>query len=170
MKNRAVIITGPGFQDEEVIYPYYRLLEEGYKTDIAAKDGAVVYGKYGVPARTTMSVSDLNADDFDMVILPGGFEAPDRVRLLPEVLDFLRKMNEQKKLIAAICHGPWIMISAGITKDRKMTAFWSIEVDMRNSGADYQHKVPVVIDGNFITSPHYNNNGDFMKAVVNYFQ
>ena len=105
-----------------------------------------------------------------MVILPGGFEAPDRVRLLPEVLEFLRKMDGQKKLVAAICHGPWIMISAGITKGRKMTAFWSIEADMRNSGADYQHKVPVVIDGNFITSPHYNNNGDFMKAVVEYFK
>ena len=170
MKNRAVIITGPGFQDEEVIYPYYRLLEEGYKTDIATKDGAVVYGKYGVPARATMSVSDLNVDNFDMVILPGGFEAPDRVRLLPEVQEFVRKMDEQKKLVAAICHGPWIMISAGITKGRKMTAFWSIEADIRNSGADYQHKVPVVIDENFITSPHYNNNGDFMKAVVNYFK
>ena len=170
MKNRAVIITGPGFQDEEVIYPYYRLLEEGYKTDIATKDGDVVYGKYGVPARATMSVSDLNADNFDMVILPGGFEAPDRVRLLPEVQEFVRNMDEQKKLVAAICHGPWIMISAGITKGRKMTAFWSIEADIRNSGADYQHKVPVVIDENFITSPHYNNNGDFMKAVVNYFK
>ena len=170
MKNRAVIITGPGFQDEEVIYPYYRLLEEGYKTDIATKDGAVVYGKYGVPARATMSVSELNADDFDMVILPGGFEAPDRVRLLPEVQEFVRKMDEHKKLVAAICHGPWIMISAGITKGRKMTAFWSIEADMKNSGADYQHKVPVVIDDNFITSPHYNNNADFMKAVVRYFK
>lgn len=170
MKNRAVIITGPGFQDEEVIYPYYRLLEEGYQTDIATKDGTVVHGKYGVPARATMSVSDLNVDSFDMVILPGGFEAPDRVRLLPEVLEFLRKMDEQKKLVAAICHGPWVMISAGITKGRKMTAFWSIEADMVNSGADYQHKVPVVIDGNFITSPHYNNNGDFMKAVVEYFK
>ena len=170
MKNRAVIITGPGFQDEEVIYPYYRLLEEGYQTDVATKDGAVVYGKYGVPARATMSVSDLNADNFDMVILPGGFEAPDRVRLLPEVLEFLREMDKQKKLVAAICHGPWIMISAGITKGRKMTAFWSIEADMINSGADYQHKIPVVIDGNFITSPHYNNNGDFMKAVVEYFK
>ncbi len=170
MKNRAVIITGPGFQDEEVIYPYYRLLEEGYKTDIATKDGDVVYGKYGVPARATMSVSDLNADNFDMVILPGGFEAPDRVRLLPEVQEFVRNMDAQKKLVAAICHGPWIMISAGITKGRKMTAFWSIEADIRNSGADYQHKVPVVIDENFITSPHYNNNGDFMKAVVNYFK
>jgi protease I len=89
---------------------------------------------------------------------------------LPEVLDFVRKMDEQKKLIAAICHGPWIMISAGVTKGRKMTAFWSIEADMKNSGADYQHKVSVVIDDNFITSPHYNNNGDFMKAVVEYFK
>jgi len=170
MSKRAVIITGPGFQDEEVIYPYYRLLEEGCKVDVATKDGAVVYGKYGVPARATISTPELKVDNYDMVILPGGFEAPDRVRLLPEVLDFVCKMNEQKKLIAAICHGPWIMISAGITKDRKMTAFWSIEADLRNSGADYQHKVPVVIDGNFITSPHYNNNGDFMKAVVEYFK
>ena len=68
MNKRAVIITGPGFQDEEVVYPYYRLLEEGYQTDIATKDGEVVYGKYGVPARATMSVSDLKVDNFDMVI------------------------------------------------------------------------------------------------------
>ncbi len=166
----AVIITGPGFQDEEVIYPYYRLLEEEYEVDIATKDGAVVYGKYGVPARATMSVAELAVSKFDLVVLPGGFEAPDRVRLLPEVLDFIRGMDEQKKLIAAICHGPWIMISAGITKGRKMTAFWSIEADVRNSGADYQHKVPVVIDGNIITSPHYNDNGIFMKTVIDYIK
>ena len=170
MAKKAVIITGPGFQDEEVVYPFYRLLEENFSTEIATKNGEVVYGKYGVPARATMSTTDLKADNFDCVVLPGGFEAPDRVRLLPEVLDFLRDMEKQKKLIAAICHGPWIMISAEITKGRKMTAFWSIEADVRNSGADYQHKVPVVIDGNFITSPHYNNNGDFMKAVVSYLK
>ena len=169
MTKRAVIITAPGFQDEEVVYPYYRLLEAGFKTDIATKDEVVVYGKYGVPARATMATTELNANNFDLVVLPGGFEAPDRVRLLTEVLEFVRKMDEQKKLIAAICHGPWILISAGLTKGRKMTAFWSIEADVRNSGADYQHKVPVVIDGNLITSPHYNNNGDFMKAVIEYF-
>ena len=168
MAKRTVIITGPGFQDEEVVYPYYRLLEEGYKVDIATKDGAVVNGKYGVPARATMPTTDLKVDNFDAVILPGGFEAPDRVRLLTEVQEFVREMDEQKKLVAAICHGPWIMISAGICKGRKMTAFWSIEADLRNAGADYQHKAPLVIDGNFITSPHYNNNGDFMKAVVEY--
>lgn len=168
MQKRVVIITGPGFQDEEYIYPYYRLLEAGYAVQVATKDGAVVYGKFGVPARATMSTMDLKEDDFDAVILPGGFEAPDRVRLLEEVLEFVRQMDQKKKLIAAICHGPWILISAGITKGRKMTAFWSIEADVRNSGADYQHKVPLVVDGNLITSPHYNNNGDFMKAVVEY--
>ena len=169
MAKRAVIITGPGFQDEEFVYPYYRLLEAGFETEVATKDGAVVYGKYGVPARATMNTTDLDADNFDLVLLPGGFEAPDRVRLLPEVLTFVRKMEEQKKLVAAICHGPWILISAGITAGRKMTGFWSIEADIRNSGADYQHKAPVVIDGNLITSPHYNNNSDFMKAVIEYF-
>ena len=152
------------------MYPYYRCLEQGYKTDIATKDGEVVFGKYGVPARANLSTKELKADNYDAVILPGGFEAPDRVRLLPEVLEFVREMESQNKLIAAICHGPWILISAGVTKNRKMTAFWSIEADVRNSGADYQHKVPVVIDGNFITSPHYNNNGDFMKAVVEYLE
>jgi protease I len=117
-----------------------------------------------------MPTTELDANNFDLVVLPGGFEAPDRVRLLTEVLEFVRKMDEQKKLVAAICHGPWILISAGVTKGRKMTAFWSIEADLRNSGADYQHKEPVVIDGNLITSPHYNNNGDFMKAVIEYFE
>jgi protease I len=164
----SVIITGPGFQDEELIYPYYRLKEEGYHVDLATKDGAIVYGKYGVPARATMRTSDLDANNFDLVILPGGFEAPDRVRLLPEVLEFIRQMDNQKKLIAAICHGPWILISAGITKGRKMTAYWSIEADVINSGADYQHKIPVVIDGHIITSPHYDYNGEFMKAVMVY--
>lgn len=166
----SVIITGPGFQDEEFIYPYYRLKEAGYEVEVATKDGQTVYGKYGIPARATMSTTELDADKFDLVVLPGGFEAPDRVRLLPEVLGFIREMDNQKKLIAAICHGPWILISAGITKGRKITAYWSIEADVRNSGADYQHKVPVVIDGNIITSPHYNNNGDFMKVVIEYME
>ena len=100
MAKRTVIITGPGFQDEEVIYPYYRLLEEGYKVDIATKDGVVVNGKYGVPARATMATIDLNVNNFDAVILPGGFEAPDRVRLLTEVQEFVREMDEQKRLMA----------------------------------------------------------------------
>jgi len=167
---KSVIITAQGFQDEEYVYPYYRLKEAGYEVDVCTKDGKDVIGKYGVPARATISANELDPNNYDLVLLPGGFEAPDRVRLIPEVIQFVKGMDDQGKLVAAICHGPWIMISAGITKDRKMTAYWSIEADMINSGADYQHKEPVVIDGNFITAPHYNNNGEWMAAVVKYIE
>lgn len=165
---RVVIITAQGFQDEEVIYPYYRLKEEGYDVDLATKNAETVKGKFGTPARVNADALTLNADDYDAVILPGGFEAPDRVRLIPEVLKFVREMNEKGKLIAAICHGPWIMISADIVRGRSITSYWSIEADVRNAGANYKHKEPVVIDGNIITSPHYDYNGEFMKAVVQY--
>lgn len=169
MRKRAVIITAQGFQDEEFVYPYYRLLEAGFQVDVATKDQAPVTGKFGVPARPTRATEGLDAKDYDLVLLPGGFEAPDRVRLLPEVLEFVRQMDAAGRVIAAICHGPWILISAGITRGRRMTAYWSIEADLRNSGADYQHKEPLVIDGNLVTSPHYNNNHDFMKGVLSLF-
>lgn len=169
MARKAVIITAQGFQDEEFVYPYYRLLEAGFAVDVATKGKAPAYGKFGVPARPTIDTEELSADRYDLVLLPGGFEAPDRVRLLPEVLAFVREMDARGKLVAAICHGPWVLISAEITKGRRMTAYWSIEADVRNSGAEYRHKEPVVVDGNLITSPHYNNNGDFMKAVIAWF-
>lgn len=76
-------------------------------------------------------------------------------------------MDQQGKLVAAICHGPWIAISAGIIKGRKATGYMSIEDDLRNAGADYQD-ADLVIDGNLITAPHYRNNGEFMRAVVDW--
>lgn len=163
---KTVIITGPNFQDEEFTYPYYRLLEEGYNVDVATPDKLTVYGKYGVPAKPTIDTKNLRASDFDAVILPGGFEAPDRLRIRQEVLKFVKDMYEKNKIVAAICHGPWICISAGIMKGRRATGYISIADDIRNSGATYIEK-NVVVDGNLITSPHYRNNGDFMKAVIN---
>ena len=162
---RAVIITAPNFQDEEFTYPYYRLLEEGYSVDVATPDKVIVYGKYGVPAKPTIDTKDLKASNYDLVILPGGFEAPDRLRLRKEVLSFVKEMNDNNKIVAAICHGPWICISAGIMKGRRATGYMSIADDIRNSGATYLEE-NVVIDGNLITSPHYRNNGEFMKAVI----
>ncbi|MDD5194972.1 MAG: type 1 glutamine amidotransferase [Candidatus Omnitrophica bacterium] len=162
---KVVIITAANFQDEEVIYPYYRLLEEGFKVDVATPDKAEVHGKYGVPARPTMDTKDLKFGDFDAVILPGGFEAPDRLRLRKEVLKFVKDMFDNKKLVAAICHGPWICVSAGILKGKKATGYASIADDIRNAGATYLDQ-NVVVDGNLVTAPHYKNNGDFMKAVI----
>ena len=165
MKKRAVIITGPGFQDEEFTYPYYRLLEEGVEVDVATPNKTIVYGKYGVPAKPTMSTDELKEGDFDLVILPGGFEAPDRIRTRKEVLHFVKEMYNRSKVVGAICHGPWICISAGIMKGKKATAYMSIADDIRNAGATYLDQ-PYVVDGNLVTAPHYRNNGDFMKAVL----
>ena len=162
---RAVIITAPNFQDEEFTYPYYRLLEEEYHVDVATPDKVIVYGKYGVPAKPTIDTKDLKAINYDLVVLPGGFEAPDRLRIRKEVLSFVKELYESNKVVAAICHGPWICISAGIMKGKRATGYMSIADDIRNAGATYLEE-NVVIDGNLITSPHYRNNGDFMKAVI----
>lgn len=162
---KTVIITAQNFQDEEFTYPYYRLLEEGYSVDVATPDKVAVYGKYGVPARPTIDTKDLKAVDYDLVVLPGGFEAPDRLRIRKEVLSFVKDMYENNKVVAAICHGPWICISAGIIKGKRATGYMSIADDIRNAGAMYVEE-DVVIDGNLITSPHYRNNGDFMKATI----
>lgn len=162
---RAVIITGPGFQDEEFVYPYYRLLEAGFHVDVATKDRAVVHGKYGIPATPTVDVKDLREPDYDLVILPGGHEAPDRVRQIKEVLAFVRAMDEAGKVVAALCHGPWIAISAGVVKGRRATCYQGMADDLRNAGAIYV-EAPVVEDGTLITAPHYRNNADFMRAVL----
>ena len=162
---RTVIITAQNFQDEEFVYPYYRLLEEGYEVEVATPDKIQAVGKYGVPSRPTMDTKDLDSSRFDVVILPGGFEAPDRLRLRKEVLKFVKEMYEYNKIEAAICHGPWICISAGILKGKRATGYISIADDIKNAGATYVDE-DVVVDGNLITSPHYRNNGDFMKAVI----
>ncbi len=165
---RAVIITGPHFQDEEFIYPFYRLQEAGFAVDVATKDKAVVYGKYGIPAKPTADTKDLKESDYDLVVLPGGHEAPDRVRQDKSVLSFVKDMDSKGKLIAAICHGPWILISARVLGGRKATAYEGIADDVRNAGANYVD-APVVEDGNLITSPHYRYNADFMRAVLRKF-
>ena len=165
---RAVMITGPHFQDEEYIYPFYRLQEAGFKLDIAIKDKAVAVGKYGVPAKPTMDTKDLKESDYDLVVLPGGHEAPDRVRQDPHVLKFVKDMADKGKVVSAICHGPWIMISAKVVRGRKMTAYEGIKDDLENAGAEYV-AAPVVVDKNFVTSPHYRNNGDWMRETINKF-
>lgn len=151
-----------------MIYPYYRLQEAGFKVDIAVKDKAATKGKYGVPAKVTMDVKDLKEQDFDLVVLPGGHEAPDRVRQIKEVLEFVREMHNKNKIISTICHGPWILISAGVVKGKKITGYIAIKDDIVNAGAEYVD-APVVVDGNIISAPHYNNNGDWMRETLKKF-
>ena len=165
---RSVIITGPNFQDEEFIYPFYRLQEAGFIVDVATKDKENVKGKYGVPVKATIDAKDLKESDYDLVVLPGGHEAPDRVRQIKGVLDFVKSMHDKGKIISSICHGPWIMISAGIVRGKKISGYIAIKDDIINAGAEYVD-APVVIDGNIVTSPHYKYNGDWMRETLKKF-
>ncbi|MGP1682581.1 MAG: DJ-1/PfpI family protein [Giesbergeria sp.] len=166
----AVIITGPGFQDHDVVYTYYRLKEEGYNVDIATKEGKSVIGKYNVPlpmdktAKPNIPFTDLSVNHYDVVILTGGHEAPDRVRQDKGVLAFVKAMDDAGKIVAGLCHGPWIMISAKVLKDRKVCAYVGMVDDMVNSGAEVLD-AEVLVDGNIITCSYYGYVGKFMKAV-----
>jgi protease I len=170
MPYRAAIVTGPGFQDHDVVYTYYRLIEEGWTADVATKEGDSVVGKYGVPlpmdktARPLISFDDLDVDDYDAVILTGGHEAPDRVRQDRRVLDFVGGMADAGKVVAGLCHGPWIMVSAGVLKGRRACAYVGLRDDVVNAGADVVDN-DVVVDGNIITCSYYAYVGRFMRAV-----
>lgn len=172
---RAVVITAEGFEDEEVIYPVIRLKEAGFDVDIATKEAKSVLGRLNFPlelivkyyARLVDSLK-LNPNDYNLVLVPGGFEAPDRVRQQKPVLDFIRKMNQQKKVVAAFCHGPWVLISSGILKGKKATCYVGIVDDLKNAGAIYVDQ-PAVVDGNIITARHPRDVGDLMKAILSKF-
>lgn len=170
MSYNAVIITGPGFQDHDVVYTYYRLLEEGWHVDVATKDGGAAIGKYGIPlpmdktAKPLVSFDWLDVSQYDAVILTGGHEAPDRVRQDRRVLDFVAGMDRAGKVVAGLCHGPWIMVSAGVLKGRKACAYIGLRDDVINAGATVLES-DVVVDENIITCSYYGYVGRFMQAV-----
>ena len=164
---RALMLIERGFQDEEYVYAYYRMLEEGWEVDVASPKGGTVTGKFGVPARVNTSIELVCGVLYDAVVLTGGFENPDRLRMRSDVQMIVRWHVDEGKLVAAICHAPSILISAGVGNGRRMTGYDSIVPDLIHFGALYE-KAPVVVDGNLITAPHYRDNGAFMKAVVNW--
>lgn len=172
MQKRAIVVTAQGYEDEEVIYPVIRLKEAGFTVDIAVKGKILVMGRKNYPLETLVKfyaslvdVDTLDAELYDVVIIPGGFEGPDRVRQIPEVLKFVKKMFERGKVVAAVCHGPWVLISAGLVKGKKITGYTGIQDDIRNAGAIFVD-APVVEDGMLVTASHARDLGEFMVAVL----
>ncbi|HLD83855.1 MAG TPA: type 1 glutamine amidotransferase domain-containing protein [archaeon] len=147
---KVLIFAAEGFEDNELLYPYYRLQEAGCDVKVVGLGESECRGKHGVPVKCDGKIEDFNADDFDVVIIPGGW-APDKLRRSKAALDFVRRMDAEKKLIASICHGPHVLVSADILKGRKLTCVSAIKDDVVNAGGIYSDE-PVVIDGNLITS------------------
>jgi protease I len=148
---KAAILVENLYEDLEFWYPYYRLREEGAEVTVVGTGSSPLYkGKHGLEAKPDMIVDDANSRDFDVVVIPGGY-APDYMRRYPALLNFVKGMHGEGKVVAAICHAGWVLASAGLTKGLSMTCFSSIKEDMINAGANYVDR-PVVRDRNIITS------------------
>lgn len=152
------------YEDPEFWYPYYRFLEAGAGVTVVAPEIKEYKSKYGYPARADLAVADAKASDFDAVIVPGGY-SPDHMRRSRELVDFLKQAYEQGKVVAAICHGPWMLASIGAAKGKTMTAFFSIKDDLVNAGAQFVDE-EVVRDGNVITSRTPKDLPAFCKEII----
>ena len=164
MKKIAILIEDL-FNERELIYPYYRLLEEGYEVHLVGpKKDAVYTSKSGLTEKSTHASNEIRAEDYDAVVIPGGF-SPDFMRRTKATVDFVREMDKLNKPVAAICHGGWMLASACNLKGKKVTSFFSIKDDMVHAGAEYIDK-EVVVSGNIITSRNPNDLPVFLKTII----
>jgi len=148
---RIAILAEDYYEEVELWYPYYRLKEAGASVTVVGSGRAETYkGKNGLPVTVDRQITGISADDFDGVIIPGGF-APDLMRRTPEMVGFVRDVAVQGKPVAAVCHGGWMLISAGLVKNRDVTSFFSIKDDVEAAGGRYRDE-PVVVDQNIITA------------------
>jgi len=147
---KVAVLVEDHYQVLEVWYPYLRLREEGIETVFVGTGKGKYQSKEGYPVEEEVPISNADASDFDGVIIPGGY-APDILRRHKKITDFVKAMFDEGKLVASICHGGWVLVSAGVLKGRKATSFSAIKDDVANAGAQFLDE-EVVVDGNLITS------------------
>ena len=162
---RVCVLVEQQYQEMEVWYPVYRLREAGCKVTLVGPEAGQTYpSKLGYPAKSDKAAKDVGADDFDVIVIPGGF-APDFLRRHEAVVRLVSDMAEQGKVVAAICHGPWVLCSTQALKGKKATCFFAIKDDVSNAGAKYLD-AEVVRDGNLITSRKPDDLPAFLQTIL----
>jgi len=163
---RIAILVEDDFEDSELMEPLRAMKDAGARVIIVGSGSKQSYkGKRGTTTITVDTTADkVKADDFHAVIVPGGY-APDKMRLHQAMVDLVRKAHDEGKVIAAVCHGPQLLISAGIVKGRRVTSWPSVAVDLKNAGAIWVDE-PVVRDGNIITSRKPADLPRFNKTII----
>ena len=169
----SIIISGALAQDHEFIYPFYRLLEANSKLDVWLIGGKPVQGILGtsMPPNKNHPVKDIDqvkVNDYDLLVLPGGVKALEKTRQNKKLIKFINEFHKADKVIACICSGVQLLISAKIVKGKKIAGYYSLEDDITNAGAIYTDK-PAVIDGKIVTTAHYKDMGPWMKAALSFF-
>jgi protease I len=162
---RIAILAENMYQEMELWVPYYRLKEEGAEVKVVGAGGAKSYtSKHGYPVMVDVQADQVKAVEFDAVVVPGGY-APDMMRRHPAMVGLVREAAQQGKVVAAICHAGWMLVSAGLLKGRRATSFFSIKDDLIAAGANWVDE-EVVVDGTLITSRKPDDLPVFCRAIV----
>jgi protease I len=165
LQGRTVaILLERDYQDLEVWYPALRLREEGARVAFVGTEAKEYRGKFGYPAVADHLIGQVKAEEFDAVVVPGGW-APDFLRRFPAVLEFVRGMDRLKRPVAAVCHAGWVLASAGILKGKTVTSFSAIKDDVVNAGARWVDQ-EVAVDGNLITARKPDDLPAFCRALI----
>ena len=159
-----LFFAAPLYEDLELWYPKIRLEEEGASCTVAGLGEKVYQGKRGYPVTPDATVEEVESNDFDGLVIPGGY-APDILRRYAKVLQLTREIHDAGKPIAFICHAGWVPISAGIVKGRRGTSVGAIKDDLVNAGMAWEDS-PVVVDGNLISSRTPADLPDFCRALI----
>lgn len=153
------------YNDLELWYPIYRVQEEGATVHVVGEKANETYtGQAGLPATTDYAFSDINPEDYDGVLIPGGW-APDRLRRYPEALEIVRALDKAEKAIGQICHAGWVLVSADILEGRKVTSTPAIKDDMKNAGANWVNE-ETVVDGHIVSSRRPDDMPVYVKAYI----
>lgn len=151
MSKTILILIENEFRDEEAVYPYYRFKEAGYEVKLVGPEKGKEYkGKFGVVLKSDLDTSEINPEDITAVIIPGGY-APDKMRIHKDMVDLVKNASLKGKIIAAICHGGWMLVEADIVRGKNVTGYKAIATDLKNAGGNYIDS-EVVIDGYLVTS------------------
>ncbi|MBF0570066.1 MAG: type 1 glutamine amidotransferase [Candidatus Omnitrophica bacterium] len=169
MTKKIAILVDESYQVLEVWYPLYRLREAGFEVVLIGNGTRDTFpSKEGYPCKVDRSIEQVAAKDFDAVIIPGGW-APDFLRRYPKIVQFVKDLNAAGKLIASICHGGWMLVSADCCRGKKATCFFAIKDDIIAAGARYVDE-ETVVDGNLITARKPDDLPRFVKEIINKLQ
>ena len=161
---KILILSADNFEDSELLVPYLRFLEEGFAVDIASIGKGTITGKHGYEVKVNKTLDEVEPGEYDMLLLPGG-KAPQAVRKQQAALDIAKHFFAANKPVAAICHGPQTLITAGLLKGKHVTCYKSVAPEMKVAGALYEDK-EVVVDGNLVTSRHPSDIPAFMREIM----
>ena len=166
---RILILAANGFEQDELLVPLDELRKAGAKVEVATPDGKPVRGwnhtDWGKTAEADLKIADAKCDDYQAIVLPGGQINPDLLRVNDKALKFIRAFYDQGKVVAAVCHAPWLLIETGIIRGRRATSYHSIKTDVKNAGAKWEDS-QVVVDEGIITSRNPKDLEAFSAKII----